>query len=261
MQIPIFQVDAFASEVFSGNPAAVCPLESWLPDHHLQAIAAENNLSETAFFVRNGEEYDLRWFTPAAEVDLCGHATLAAAFVICTELDQAAERIGFRCASGPLAVTRDNGLYALDFPSRPPAACVPPQALADALGHPPVQILAARDYVALYETEREVRALAPDFGRLAAEVDLMVMASAPGDDPDVDFVSRFFAPGLGIPEDPVTGSAHCTLIPYWSRRLNKAELRARQVSVRGGELLCEHRGERVRIAGRAVLYLRGIIYP
>jgi PhzF family phenazine biosynthesis protein len=256
--LPIYQVDAFTSEVFAGNPAAVCPLQTWLPDDVMQAIAAENNLSETAFMVRAGEVYELRWFTPAVEVDLCGHATLAAAFVVCTRLEPDSVHARFQTQSGRLNVTRHGKLFVLDFPARPPGPCETPPALAEALGATPKEVLAARDYLAVYDTEDEIRALAPDFGRLAEDVDKMVIVSAPGR--DFDFVSRFFAPREGIPEDPVTGSAHCTLIPYWAERLGKRSLQAAQISSRGGELVCEHRDERVRIAGQAALYLEGTIH-
>jgi PhzF family phenazine biosynthesis protein len=255
MEIPLFQVDAFANAVFSGNPAAVCPLNEWLPDARMQAIAAENNLSETAFFVPDGEGYALRWFTPTLEIDLCGHATLASAFIVCTELEPARTCVRFGSQSGPLEVVRDGDLFELDFPSRPAQPCEPPPDLAGALGAQPAATLGARDLVAVFETEQQVRSLAPDFARIARIRDGLVSVTARGD--EVDFVSRFFAPGAGIPEDPVTGSAHCTLIPYWSQRLGKTRLQARQVSARGGELLCEDRGERVGIAGRAVLYSRG----
>jgi PhzF family phenazine biosynthesis protein len=256
--LPVYQVDAFTSEVFSGNPAAVCPLEKWLPDDVMQAIAAENNLSETAFMVRAGDVYELRWLTPAVEVDLCGHATLATAFVVCTVLEPDCIHVRFETQSGRLDVTRHGRLFVLDFPARPPEACETPPALIESLGCKPREVLAARDYLAIYDTEDEVRALAPDFGKMAAGVEKMVIVSAPGR--DFDFVSRFFAPREGIPEDPVTGSAHCTLIPYWAERLDKRSLQAAQISSRGGELICEHRDERVRIAGQAALYLEGTIH-
>jgi predicted PhzF superfamily epimerase YddE/YHI9 len=255
MQLPLYQIDAFASRVFGGNPAAVCPVESWPADAVLQAIAAENNLSETAFFLREEEGYHLRWFTPAQEVDLCGHATLAAAFVIFEHLEPGREGVTFHTRSGPLVVTRDEERLAMDFPARPPERCDAPEALLQGLGRAPAALLRARDYLAVYESEEEVLALAPRMD-LLSQVD-WVIVTAPGR--NSDFVSRFFAPGAGIPEDPVTGSAHCTLIPYWSARLGKTALYARQVSARGGELWCEARGERVRIAGQAVLYLKGTI--
>lgn len=260
MQLPLYQVDAFASRVFSGNPAAVCPLDAWLPDELMQRIAMENNLSETAFFVRAGESYELRWFTPAAEVDLCGHATLASAFVILEVLDprgrSGAAPVRFTSRSGPLAVEVDGERLALDFPSRPGVRRDVPDGLAAALGATPEEVYEAPYTMAVLASERELRALDPDPRALAA-VDRAVLVTAPGD--ECDFVSRFFAPGYGIAEDPVTGSAHCTSTPYWAERLGKEHLVARQVSARGGELWCEHRGERTRIAGHAVLYLEGRI--
>lgn len=263
MRLPIHQVDAFADAVFAGNPAAVVPLEDWLPDAVLQAIAAENNLSETAFIVRRGDGYELRWFTPAVEVDLCGHATLASAFVIATMREWSSPRIDFATRkAGTLSVTRDGDLYTLDFPSRPPEPLdAPPAGLLEALGGPPpVAVLKARDVVAVYDDEAAVRGLKPDMGALARLEDCFaVIVTAPGSG-GVDFVSRFFAPAKGVPEDPVTGSAHCTLIPYWARRLGKERLEARQVSARGGALSCALAGDRVRIAGKAVLYMDGAIY-
>jgi len=256
MKLPIYQVDAFASQVFAGNPAAVCPLEAWLDDARMQAIAGENNLSETAFFVRAGGAYQLRWFTPVCEVDLCGHATLASAFVIFERLDRRAEAVRFDTRSGELTVRRAGDLLAMDFPSRPPQACPANPALAEALGRPPVEILVSRDFLALYESEDAVRGLAPDMQALA-RLGRFVIVTAPGD--TVDFVSRFFAPSAGVPEDPVTGSAHSTLVPYWAARLGKPNLHALQVSRRGGELWLEDRGERVGISGAAVMYLEGTI--
>lgn len=257
IRIPLYQLDAFADRVFAGNPAAVCPLESWLPDATLQSIAIENALSETAFLVGGGGRYRLRWFTPGAEVDLCGHATLAAASVVFETLEPGRTRVVFDSLSGELAVERDGELLALDFPSRPPAPCGEIPGLSGALGRAPLELLASRDLLAVYASEEDVRALAPDFAALSRIDTFAVIATAPGR--DCDFVSRFFAPRVGVPEDPVTGSAHCTLAPYWAARLGKRSLRARQVSARGGELACELRGERVRIAGRVVRYLEGTI--
>jgi len=258
MKIPIYQIDAFANEVFRGNPAAVCPLDHWLEDSQLQAIAAENNLAETAYFVAQGEEYKLRWFTPQQEVDLCGHATLASAYVIFHYLKPEAKIVTFHSESGPLYGTRDDDLLCLDFPALAPVDCSVSETLAGALGKSPRKILCSRDYLAIYDSEDEVRALQPDFERLKTLDRLGVIVTAPGR--TADFVSRFFAPGAGIPEDPVTGSAHCTLMPYWAKRLDKPKLRALQVSIRGGELFCEIRGNRVLIAGRCVRYLEGTIY-
>ncbi|MCZ2148970.1 MAG: PhzF family phenazine biosynthesis protein [Bryobacterales bacterium] len=257
MKIPVYQVDAFTSQPFAGNPAAVCPLQSWPAAEMLRNIALENNLSETAFFVPDGEGFHLRWFTPAVEVDLCGHATLASAFVLWEKLGFPKNTITFHTRSGALRVTRAGNLIALDFPSRPPAQCTPHPELVAALGAPPLEILAARDYLCVYESEEDVRQLSPDMGRLAQVDRFAVIVTAPGR--HADFVSRFFAPAKGVPEDPVTGSAHCTLTPYWSKRLAKTKLRARQISPRGGELLCEDRGERVSIAGNAVLFLEGTL--
>ncbi len=258
MELPIFQIDAFTGRVFGGNPAAVVPLTKWLPDPVLQAIAAENNLAETAFFVRQSDHYALRWFTPAVEVDLCGHATLATAHLLFTRFEPEAERLRFTTQSGWLEVSRDGDRLALDFPARPPLPCAVPESLAAALGTQPVEVLGARDYFVVLRSAEAVRAIKPDFARLATLDRAAVIVTAPGE--DCDFVSRFFAPAMGIPEDPVTGSAHCTLIPYWSRRLGKISLLARQLSARGGELFCEDRGERVAIAGHSVLYLEGTIY-
>ncbi|WP_367273823.1 PhzF family phenazine biosynthesis protein [Niveispirillum sp.] len=260
MRLPIYQVDAFTDTLFAGNPAAVVPLESWLPDHLMQSIAAENNLAETAFFVREGEGWFIRWFTPVNEIDLCGHATLASAFIIRTIIDPTAVTFRFRTkVAGDLAVSYADGLYTLDFPSRPPVPQEVHPDLIRALGGPvPEQVLAARDWFVVYKDAATVRALSPDMALLSG-VGRMVIVTAPGDG-GVDFVSRFFAPMDGIPEDPVTGSAHCTLIPYWADRLGKAALTARQVSARGGSLSCHMLGERVHIAGHAVLYLEGAIH-
>jgi len=257
VRIPLFQVDAFADRVFAGNPAAVCPLESWLPDATMQSLAAENNLSETAFFVGRDGEYAIRWFTPRTEVDLCGHATLASSHVIFRHLGFAGDAIRLSSPSGPLVVRRDGDLLVLDFPARPPAPAADDPALAEALGHKPREMWAARDPMAVYAEEDEVRTLRPDMTKLAALASFGVLVTAPGR--DADFVSRYFAPAEGIPEDPVTGAAHCTLVPFWSKRLGKTRLLARQVSTRGGELFCSDRGTRVDIAGRAVTYLVGTI--
>ncbi len=257
-RIPVYQVDAFASRLFTGNPAAVCPLKEWLPDEQMQAIAAENNLAETAFFVSNGDGYHLRWFTPTVEVDLCGHATLASAFVILNELTPQAKSVRFSTKSGKLVVTREGDLLSLDFPSYPAVECPVHPGLISGLGGRPETVLAARDYLVVYATEAELRSLKPDMDALAKADRFAVIATAPGKD-DVDFISRFFAPAQGIPEDPVTGSAHCTLIPYWSKRLGKTKLHAFQASPRGGELWCEDRGERVTISGKAVQFLEGTI--
>ena len=220
MEIPIYQVDAFARGVFSGNPAAVCPLKSWLPDATLQAIAMENNLSETAFFVKAGADYDLRWFTPAVEVDLCGHATLASAWVILEKLEPGRPAVSFHTLSGKLQVTRKLDLLALDFPARPPEPVRATPPLLAALGGNPREVWAARDYMVVYDSEEEIRALRPDMNLLTQIDRFAVIVTAPGQagEQACDFVSRFFAPAQGVAEDPVTGSAHCTLIPYWAGR-------------------------------------------
>ncbi|HSD27040.1 MAG TPA: PhzF family phenazine biosynthesis protein [Vicinamibacteria bacterium] len=257
-RLRLFQVDAFTGRVFAGNPAAVVPLDCWLSDGTLQSIAAENNLSETAFLVGAAGDYHIRWMTPTDEVDLCGHATLASAWVVLNEIERGRAEVRFRSKSGPLRVTADGDRLALDFPSRPPSpAAESAPAVGAALGASAQAVLASRDYLAVFESEDAVRALAPDMAKVAALDRMAVIATAPGR--DCDFVSRFFAPAVGVPEDPVTGSAHCTLVPYWSKRLGKKSLFARQVSARGGELWCEDRGERVAIAGRCAAYLEGTI--
>jgi predicted PhzF superfamily epimerase YddE/YHI9 len=257
MTLPIYQVDAFTSKLFAGNPAAIVPLTEWLPDTLLQSIAQENNLAETAYFVREGDAYRLRWFTPAVEVDLCGHATLAAAFVLRECLGYTGPRIDFDSRSGRLTVSCEDGRYWLDFPARPPVAIELETPIRDGMGRPPLAALKARDHLLVYETQAEVAALSPDYARIAETDHFAVIATAPGD--DCDFVSRFFAPRQGINEDPVTGSAHCTLTPYWAARLGKTKLTARQISARGGQLWCELHADRVRIGGDGVLYLRGEI--
>jgi PhzF family phenazine biosynthesis protein len=257
MRIPIYQIDAFTGRLFGGNPAAVCPLEDWLEESVMQAIAAENNLSETAFFVRRPDRYHLRWFTPTVEVDLCGHATLASAYVILNHLGEASDAVVFDTRSGELIVRRDGDLLSMDFPARPPVQCPAPAKLEGALGRRPLATLMSRDLMAVFESEAEVRALRPDMNQVAQMEAFAVIVTAPGE--DSDFVSRFFAPRGGVPEDPVTGSAHCTLVPYWSKRLGKTNLYARQVSPRGGELWCLDRGDRVVIQGRAVRFMQGEI--
>jgi PhzF family phenazine biosynthesis protein len=262
MQLSLFQIDAFANEVFRGNPAAVCPLTEWLPDNTLQAIAQENNLAETAFFVPQKGEFHLRWFTPRLEVDLCGHATLASAFVVFTELERERHRIEFDSRSGPLFVTRNKDLLTMDFPSWGVEGCPnPPSALLDGLAKQPAEVfsvLPGANYFVVYNSEAEVLSLRPNFSRLEELHPHGVIVTAPGDNSDCS--SRYFAPSYGIPEDPVTGSIHSALTPYWGKRLNKKQIYARQVSPRGGELFCEDRGDRVLISGRAVKYLEGKIY-
>lgn len=259
MDLPLYQLDAFASRRFTGNPAAVCPLETWLGDDLMQAIANENNLSETAFIVPEGAGYRIRWFTPTHEVELCGHATLAAGYVVATYLQSGVQVVEFMSRSGPLKVTRVDSLYQLDFPANPPRPAAAPEGLAAALGATPVETLEAGYWcLAVFGNAGEVAALKPDMVRLAALAADAVIATAPGE--GCDFVSRCFVPKLGIPEDPVTGSAHCVLTPYWSARLGKKELEARQISARGGELFCGTRGDRVTIAGQVVPYLEGRIH-
>lgn len=257
MKLRQFQVDAFTGRPFSGNPAAIVPLEQWLPEAVMQSIAAENNLSETAYFVKQGEKYHLRWFTPTREVDLCGHATLASAWVLWEKLGEKTPLIRFETRSGELRVTRDANLLWLDFPADPAQPCPVPSALVSGLGQPPNEVLLARNYVALYANEATVRALKPDFRQLATLGKHGVIVTAPGK--DCDFVSRFFAPQFGIDEDPVTGSAHCTLVPLWSARLGRTALHARQISHRGGELHCKISGPRVLIGGQCVAFLTGDI--
>lgn len=251
MELPIFQIDAFANGPFRGNPAAVCPLEAWLPDALMQSIAEENNLAETAFYVREGAGYHIRWFTPVMEVNLCGHATLAAAAVVNQD------EVVFQSRGGELRVTRKAGRFTLDFPSLPPQPCEEPPGLFRALGAIAHTVLKDMYHLCVFDTEDQITALAPDMSALAAVNHFAVVATAPGS--DCDFVSRFFAPRAGIPEDPVTGSAHSMLIPYWAERLGKQQMFARQLSKRGGELWCENRGTRVGIGGEVVRYLDGRI--
>ena len=257
MKLRQFQVDAFAGRRFEGNPAAVCPLEEWLSDDLMLAIAEENNLSETAFFVRIENGFKLRWFTPVAEVDFCGHATLGSAHVLFDELGYQGQVVVFETRSGEMSVARDGDLYVMNFPAQPPEPCSSPKALVEGLGAKPTEVLAADDYLAVYESEAVVQSLTPDLARLC-DLDLRgVIATAPGD--NKDFVSRFFGPKLGIDEDPVTGSAHCELTPYWSKRLGSNVLRARQISRRGGDVLCEMAGDRVLLKGGAVTFMVGEI--
>lgn len=254
MRLKQFQVDAFAAQVFEGNPAAVCPLESWLDDGILQAIAEENNLSETAFFVQtDGGAFELRWFTPVTEVDLCGHATLAAAHVLFEEMGYQGEQITFKTRSGELLVRKEGVQFCMDFPARPPRQCQIPSSLIEGLGVMPLEVLVADDYIAVFDSEDTVRLINPNFATLS-QLDLRgIIVTAPGR--DVDFVSRFFAPKFGIPEDPVTGSAHCELAPYWAERLGTSLLHARQLSKRGGTLSCEVTGDRVVLIGRATTFM------
>ena len=262
----LYWIDAFADRPFTGNPAGVVPLDAWPADPLMQQIAFENGLAETAFFVRTGDaRFHLRWFTPAVEVDLCGHATLASAFVVFHHLGQPGERITFDSRSGPLHVARRaDGLLELDFPARPAqpvATADPPPALLHSVDRQPTAWLKVAThpyYLAVYPSQADVLAVRPDFARLATLGDTRLIVTAPGE--GCDCASRFFAPGAGVPEDPVTGSAHCTIVPYWAARLGRTELHARQVSRRGGDLFCTLAGDRVRLAGRACLYLQGTLH-
>lgn len=259
-----YVVDAFTDEPFRGNPAGVCVLDEPIGAELMQSIACENNLSETAFVVRGDGAYDLRWFTPSVEVDLCGHATLGTSYVVSRFVSPGAERMTFNTRSGLLQVERRGDLFVMDFPSRMPAAVEAPGALSAALalgpGVAPVEVHASRDLLVLLETEAQVRALSPDYGAMAQIPDYLgVIVTAPADSPGVDFVSRFFAPRAGVNEDPVTGSSHTELIPFWARRTGRQKLLAHQVSRRGGVLWCENLGPRVAIGGKAVLYMAGEI--
>lgn len=257
-EIPFYVVDAFADGPFTGNPAGVCALREPLPDAVMQRMAAEHNLPETAFLLPDEEGWRIRWFTPRGEVDLCGHATLASAFVVATVLAPGAAHMRFESASGSLAVDCEGGVYTLDFPARPAAAAPAPAGLCAALGAQPLETYRARDLVAVLPDEASVRDLRPDFAALARlDCGDGVIVTAPGR--DCDFVSRCFYPKSGVDEDPVTGSAHCNLIPYWAARLGKKSMQARQLSARGGALCCALCADRVRIGGRARLYLAGTI--
>jgi len=257
MKIPYYHVDAFTSKVFSGNPAGVCLLESWLADDVLKNIAAENNLSETAFLIQKSKgKYALRWFTPTVEVDLCGHGTLASAFVVFSFIDSSLSSVELQTASGLLSVTKSGDLLSLNFPSRKPEPVEKLPILSKALGAEPLEVLKSRDLLAVFKDEHTIKDMSPDYEKLKEIKDAFgVIVTAPGE--MSDFVSRFFAPKVGVPEDPVTGSAHCTLIPYWAERLRKKHMHAFQLSKRGGELFCDYLGDRVRISGHAVLYAKG----
>lgn len=258
MELDLYQVDAFASELFKGNPAAVCPLDDWLPDETLQNIAMENNLSETAYFVKEGDRYRLRWFTPVSEVDLCGHATLASAHVLVNHLEYEGDEILFETNSGELRVKKEESWYVMNFPAAKLMREAPPLDLYHALGgNIAVEVFKDDDFLWVLESEEEVRSIDPDFRLMAKVKTRGVIVTAPGE--ETDFVSRFFAPSVGIDEDPVTGSAHTMLTPYWSKKLNKKTLTARQISARGGEIRCRMLGERVEIAGQAQTYLTGTI--
>lgn len=259
MRIPIYQVDAFTSEPFKGNPAAVCPLEEWLTDDVMRHIAMENNLSETAFLVhKQKDEYELRWFTPKREVDLCGHATLATSFVVFTYINPSLQTVKFHTKSGLLTVRKNESFLTMTFPSREGLPCDVPETLVKGLGKEPKEVYLARDYLAVFESEEDLLHLQIDFEALKKLDAFGVIVTAPGK--EVDFVSRFFAPKVGIPEDPVTGSAHCTLVPYWKKVLQKNDFVALQLSERGGKLVCKDLGDVIQISGEAVIYLEGNIY-
>ncbi|MFL6468375.1 MAG: PhzF family phenazine biosynthesis protein [Pyrinomonadaceae bacterium] len=258
MRYDIYQIDAFTKEPFKGNPAAVVPFDAWPADEVMQNIALENNLAETAFFSPDGDNFGLRWFTPTVEMDLCGHATLATGYLIFEVLGTDKKILRFQTLSGELTVEKQGDQYVMDFPSRPASPFEAPAGLIEAIGAEPKEVLKANDYLLVFENESQVKAIKPDLAALKQVAPRGVIVSAPGD--SSDFVSRFFAPAVGVDEDPVTGSTHTTLIPYWAERLGKKELFARQVSSRGGELFCELRGERVKIGGQATLYLKGEIY-
>jgi PhzF family phenazine biosynthesis protein len=259
MSIPYFEVLAFTGRLFTGNPAGVCLLtDEWLPDEGMQKIATENNLAETAFLIERQDYFDLRWFAPAVEIDLCGHATLASAHVLFNHLGRKGDSIRFQYRGGELRVDRAGDRLVLDFPAQPLAEIDPPKALAECLGANPNSCLKGRDYFAVFDREEDVVKIAPDFEKLMALDTQGVVVTAPGN--GCDFVSRYFAPKAGIPEDPVTGSTHCVLIPYWSKRLGKRQLHARQLSSRGGELFCEDCGERVGIGGNAITYAEGKLH-
>lgn len=257
MKLKVYQVDAFARQTFDGNPAAVCHLGAWLPDSVMQSVAAENNLSETAFFVPQGDHFAIRWFTPATEVDLCGHATLASAFVLFECEGYQGDTVRFDSRSGELSVSRNGDLLVLDFPAQPPQACDAPAAITSALGAEPAECLQAADLIAVYEDEQFVRTASPDIEKLRNVDSRGIVITAASS--DYDFVARFFGPNVGIDEDPVTGSAYTQLVPYWAARTGKTKFHAKQVSDRGGEVFCELAGDRVLIGGSAVKFLEGII--
>jgi len=253
-----YQVDAFTDKIFGGNPAGVCPLDEWLSDKLMQKIAAENNLSETAFFVKEGEKYHIRWFTPHIEMDLCGHATLASAYVINKYTNDKSDKIIFTSLSGELVVEVKGNIYELDFPAREGEETDFPRDTEKTFGKEPVKCIKARDYLLIFDEDEDfIKNMRPDFGTLKTYDVTGIIVSNKGQ--SCDFVSRFFAPGAGIEEDPVTGSSHCTLIPYWAETLGKNELLAKQLSERGGVLYCKMEGDRVKIGGKAVTYLTGEI--
>ena len=258
MKIPIYQVDAFTSEIFKGNPAAVCPLQEWLSDQVMQNIAMENNLSETAFFIEDGDIFHIRWFTPKAELDLAGHPTLASAHILTNEYEKNNRSLIFKTKIGDtLNVSINKNLYLMDFPSRPPKVVNDTNNIFEAIGKKPIELLAYRDLIAVFENQEDILSINPDLEKLKKLDYPSVVVTSLGD--NSDFVSRNFAPKLGIPEDPVTGSSHCELIPYWSRKLDKKEMIAFQISERGGKIYCSDNNDRVLIGGEAVTFFRGEI--
>jgi PhzF family phenazine biosynthesis protein len=258
MKLPLYQIDAFAAQPFEGNPAAVCPLQTWLPDEVMQAIAAENNLSETAFFVPTEAGFQIRWFTPTAEVDLCGHATLASAYVVFKFLDYPGKTVKFSSRSGPLIVKQDQAWLVMDFPAQPPTPCEIPPAVMAAFTQEPQECLTAEDLILVYEREQDIQKADPNLAPLLTLAQRGVIITARSD--RCDFAARFFAPKYGIPEDPVTGSAYTQLAPYWASRLGTKRFHVKQLSARGGELFCEPVEDRVLISGQAVKYLEGTLY-
>ena len=258
MKLDMYQVDAFTDKVFGGNPAAVCPLDEWLDDKTLQNIAAENNLSETAFFVKKGKKYQIRWMTPTVEVDLCGHATLASSYVIFNELKQETDKITFESKSGDLIITKENGLISMNFPVRSPQKTEIDENHLNSVSIKPKEVYFDNTFLFIYNNEKEIREVKPDIEIIKRLKSDGLIITAPGD--TVDFVSRFFAPHAGIPEDPVTGYAHTILTPFWAERLGKQKLHARQLSKRAGDVFCDFLGDRVNLAGKAVLYSKGEIY-
>lgn len=260
MELPLYQIDAFAEEIFTGNPACVVPLEEWLPDELLLKIAKENAIAETAYFIEKGDKFHLKWFTPETEMDLCGHATLAAAHTIKDILNYPKDIIKFETRSGDLEVKVENALYTLDFPSRKPEPTEIPPLLEQSLENQPQQVLKARDFVLVFENEEEVKNIKLNrlyFDQLELGTGGVIFTAAGN---DCDFVSRFFTPRATVFEDPVTGSAHCSLIPYWSEKLGKNEMNAKQISERGGQLFCVNNGERVLISGKARTYFKGSLW-
>jgi len=257
MDLSIYQIDAFSSCVFEGNPAAVCPLDEWLPDKTMQSIAEENNLSETAFFVPKDDGFHIRWFTPASEVDLCGHATLGSAYVLFNILGYKNEAIQFDSKSGILVVTKQDDWLTLDFPKQPPVYCETPKEIVEAFNKEPIECMMSEDIIAVFENEIDIESANPNFEQLKKLDSRGVIITAKS--MRYDFVARFFAPKYGIPEDPVTGSAYTQLAPYWASKLGKQKFKAKQLSSRGGELYCEILGDRVLISGKATKYMEGKI--